>query len=135
MSLNRYTIIALFFLLGSMSCHTTKKQANNNITSTYEVLTQQYSISGEYNDIIVLTRNTSTNALTPNEFLEIVIFDKRNNNELLREQLKNGDLKWISDKEFEISYTPGNPEKNKSYFFHYNMDRKKHKYLTSAINK
>ena len=126
---------SLILLLGSISCHPTKKQAQNNITPGYEVLTQQYSISGVHNDVTVFTRKTPTNALSPNEFLEIVVFDKRNNNELLREQLKNGYLQWISDEEFEISYTPGNPEKNKSYFFYYNVATKKHKYLTSAINK
>lgn len=101
---------------------------NKNIARKAEQFTLYDTYKGyniiQKSDIVVLTHIKEVTPKFPEKILEVVIFDTKKETEILKEQYKNGLLEWMNDSVLKISYTPGNPEKGKEYFFFYNLSSK-----------
>lgn len=118
------TQILLAFLLFAAACSTLKKTENANESFSIPQAYRDYHVQ-KHEDLLVLTHVNDISLKYPEAYLDLVVFDTSTNQEILKDHLRNGKLEWIDESKFKVSYTPGNPEKEKTYNFYYNLNTKK----------
>ena len=117
-------IVVFIVVLFTLACSSVK---NTNKTIENVKLPEKYSgyQVEERDNIFVLTRYSDVNLKFPETYLDLIVFDNNKKQEILCDQLRNGKLSWIDNIIFEVTYTPGNPEKAKTYKFYYNLQTQK----------
>lgn len=110
-------IIVLFFIA---ACSTLKKSEKTVDGFPIPAAYTNYKCM-KYNGLLILTNVAETNLKYPDAYLDLVVFDSLTNKELLKDHLRNGKLEWVNESKFKVTYTPGNPEKEKVYFFYYDL--------------
>ncbi len=72
-------------------------------------------------EMMILTHSKEITSKYPEKRLNIIIYDTKQNKEIFNDHYKNGVMEWINDHIIKVSYTPGNPEKGKSYAYYYDL--------------
>jgi len=126
------TKLLLIFIVCAVitSCHT-QKQGSNSKDFTIPSEFEGYDVTLKSNCAVLTKENTPT-AKYPEKLLDLVIIDTTTSEVLLKDQLKSGKLEWIDESNLKISYTPGNPEKGKNYYFFFDL-KTKSKYTNSHL--
>ena len=114
------TIIVVF----TLACSSVKNANKTNETGKLPEKYSGYQVE-ERDNIFVLTRYNDMNLKFPETYLDLIVFDNNKKQEILHDQLRNGKLSWIDNIIFEVIYTPGNPEKAKTYKYYYNLQTQK----------
>jgi hypothetical protein len=113
---SNYCIILLLLIVG---CNTIR----NKGAKEYPTPMEGYSLWGSYANTSIWTKKNAPTPKYPVTYLQIMITDQINQKPIWGNTFREGGVEWFDEKSVKISYTPGNPERNKNYYIIYNLEK------------
>lgn len=127
----------MLFLLFS-SCSVMNRGAKSNtieeVKSIESIVSNYpgwcYKEKGEY---VVFQKENKPTLKHPERVLQLIVVDASSRKEVYKDQVVNGAIEWVDDLVLKVSYSPGNPEMGKEYFYFYNLKNQK-KTTSNGVN-
>lgn len=117
------TTFLSILLISAFACNVIQKQSGNKTDIELTNRLESYTIAGQYENIYVYTINNETSPKMPVSFLNILVYDQSNKHIVWEETFREGEIEWLNEKNIKIYYSPGNREKNASYFIIYDLEK------------